>query len=287
MRQAARSAPNLLLDAGDRVVEFLYGQLSQDGGAKDRSGKSDLYYTVFALEGLRAMRADPPGDSIMRYLRSFKDGAGLDLVHLACLARCWAGMPTGTLESDVAYGILQRIESYRSADGGYNPKCDAEGGTVYHCFLALGAYQDLGERLPNPPGLARCLDRLRTADGAYANEYGLRQGTTPATAAAVALMPQLGKPVPPAPADWLLARFHVQGGFLAAVNAPYPDLLSTATALHALAIADVSFAHLKDPCLDFLDTLWTGRAFRGHWADSVEDCEYTYYALLALGHLSS
>jgi len=34
-------------------------------------------------------------------------------------------------------------------------------------------------------------------------------------------------------------------------------------------------------------SLWTSRgAFYGNWADDVADCEYTYYALLALGHLS-
>ena len=69
-------------------------------------------------------------------------------------------------------------------------------------------------------------------------------------------------------------------------DAPMPDLLSTATALHALSGHHVSFAHLKEPTLDFLDTLWTGRAFCGNWADDEPDCEYTYYALLAMGHLS-
>jgi hypothetical protein len=64
-------------------------------------------------------------------------------------------------------------------------------------------------------------------------------------------------------------------------------LLSTATALHALAGMNVSLEPVKEPCLDFLDTLWTGRAFRGHPADDVPDSEYTYYGLLALGHLSS
>jgi hypothetical protein len=43
---------------------------------------------------------------------------------------------------------------------------------------------------------------------------------------------------------------------------------------------------IKESCLDFIDTLWTGKAFCGSWADDVEDAEYTYYALLALGHLS-
>ena len=60
MLQAARSAPDLLRDAGDGVVEFLRGQFNHDGGAKNRSGKSDLYYTVFALDGLAAMGVEVP-----------------------------------------------------------------------------------------------------------------------------------------------------------------------------------------------------------------------------------
>ena len=43
---------------------------------------------------------------------------------------------------------------------------------------------------------------------------------------------------------------------------------------------------MRDRCLDFIDTLWTGRAFCGHWQDDEVDCEYAFYALLALGHLS-
>ena len=65
-----------------------------------------------------------------------------------------------------------------------------------------------------------------------------------------------------------------------------PDLLSTATALHALTGLHVSLSAIKEACLDYVDSLWTGRAFCGHWADDVTDSEYTYYALLALGHLS-
>jgi hypothetical protein len=58
-----------------------------------------------------------------------------------------------------------------------------------------------------------------------------------------------------------------------------PDLLSTATALHALAAAHASIGALKDPMLDFVDTLWTGKGFCGSWADDAVDSEYTYYAL--------
>ena len=66
-----------------------------------------------------------------------------------------------------------------------------------------------------------------------------------------------------------------------------PDLLSTAVVLHALASLERPLKKFVEPSLDFIDTLWTNRgAFHGHWADDETDCEYTFYGLLALGHLS-
>jgi hypothetical protein len=287
MLQAAKSAPNLLREAGDRVVEFLHGCFNPDGGARGRSDQSDLYYTVFALEGLAAMRAEPPFEAVLGYLHSFDGGADLDFVHRACLARCWAAMPPGSLDARTADRIRQGLEAHRSNDGGYGAMPGASYGTVYHCFLALGAYQDLGRELPDPDGVCHCLDGLRTSDGAYANERALELGTTPATAAAVTIFRNLGRPVPPVAGDWLAARRHHGGGFLAMPRAPFPDWLSTATAVHALAQLGTPLETLRRPCLDFVDSLWTGRAFTGHQADKTEDCEYTYYALLTMGHLGA
>lgn len=70
--------------------------------------------------------------------------------------------------------------------------------------------------------------------------------------------------------------------------APIPDLLSTATSLHALACLDLSLsASAKELCLNFLDSLWSAEGgFHGHWADDHLDVEYTFYGLLALGHLT-
>ena len=66
-----------------------------------------------------------------------------------------------------------------------------------------------------------------------------------------------------------------------------PDLLSTAVALHALDGMQVDFSASRDALLDFVDTLWSAEGgFFGHWADETIDLEYTYYGLLALGHLA-
>jgi len=285
MLQVARLASSQLGDARDKVVEFLFEELADDGGAKDRSGKSDLYYTAFLLEGLLALRADLPVERVRPYLARFELGDALDIVHRACLVRCWAALGEWPAP-EFAQSVAVQLEAGRSADGGYGSEPGKQDGTLYNAFLTLGAYQDLGLELPDHAALDASLDRLRTKDGGYANALDLPWGTTPSTAAVVAVKHQLGLTLPSGVADWMLTNVHAGGGFMAMPEAPIPDLLSTATALHALSTMQVPFGGLQELCLDYIDTLWTGRAFVGHWQDDQPDCEYVFYALLALGHLS-
>jgi prenyltransferase beta subunit len=287
MLQVARLAPNLLREATERVDDFLRNQINPDGGFRDRAGRSDLYYTVFGLEGLIALRQEPPYSRVRSYLEQFGDGEGLDLVHLACLARCWAALPFGSLSPAIARRLAKRLDAFRAGDGGYGPTPGTPAGTVYHGFLVLGAHQDLGIPVPDAKGLATSVQSLQLESGAFSGRPGLPAPSTPNTAAALTLLRQLGSPARPGGSDWLLRQACRDGGFRAGEDTPVPDLLSTATALHALAGMQISFQHLKEPTLDFLDTLWTSRgAFFGNWTDDVADCEYTWYALLALGHLS-
>jgi prenyltransferase beta subunit len=287
MLQVARLAPKALGDARELVTGFILGQLGADGGFSGRAGESDLYYTVFGLESLIALGSDLPSQAVAGYLRTFGDGSTLDFVHLTCLARAWADLPRGLREEAPKQQIRDRLESHRTGDGGYHAAPDAETGNVYGCFLALGAYQDLGLEMPDPTRMVACLREMEAADGGFANQSEQAFGLTPATAGAVMLLRHLGQNPGPGLAQWLLSRRHPGGGFFASPAAPVPDLLSTATALHALAGMQVSFGEFKDSCLDFIDTLWTNRGgFYGNWQDDILDCEYTYYALLSLGHLT-
>lgn len=287
MLQVARLAPRLLGESSDLIRAFLREQLQPDGGFPDRGGSSDLYYTVFGLESLVALQTDIPTDGVRGFLRRYGAGESLDLVYLTCLARCWATLPTPKLDPDAVTTLLSRIEGYRSDDGGYHPRPGSPHGTAYHAFLALGAYQDLGADLPRAGDLCTSLQSLRASAGGFANEPHAVAAATPATAAAVMVLRHLNTPVPDDTAAWLLARCHADGGFLATPAAPMPDLLSTATALHALAALHAPVGPIAERCLDFIDTLWTSRgAFYGTWADEEPDCEYAYYGLLALGHLS-
>jgi prenyltransferase beta subunit len=272
----------------DLVRDFFRRQITAEGGGRDRAGRPDLYYTIFALAGMQALDVALPVERVESFLHTFGEGEGLDFVHLSALARCWAVVGPERMPAGLDRMLLARIEKFRKSDGGYEGDAKLTHGTAYGAFVALGAYQDLGYTPPHVLKLVQCLKRLETPDGAWSNLPSARVGATNATAGAVTLIRHLGFPVNERVADWLLGQAHPQGGFVAAPGAPMPDLLSTATALHALAAMDRRLpSEVHERCLDFLDTLWSAEGgFHGHWTDEHLDSEYTFYGLLALGHLS-
>ena len=295
MLQVARLARRTLGEATDLVVSFLQSLAAPGGGYCNRGGRPDLYYTSFALDALVALDALPADNeragAIRSYLDTFGDGSGLDFVHRCCLARAWASQPANAFAVERRAALLAGVERHRSADGGYNSRSGATRGTAYGCFLAMNACADLkqpvAETGPEAERLAACINSLRAADGGWANSADQPEGSTTATAAAIATLRTLGRPVPADAGDWLLARRYPAGGFTAAPDAPIPDLLSTAVSLHALDALDVPWREHRESMLDFIDTLWTAEgAFHGSWADDEPDAEYTFYGLVALGHCS-
>lgn len=312
MLQAARRAPGVLgAESTPLVRAFFLARQNADGGFQDRAGRSDLYYTVFGLEGVAALALGPPeqGGSpevtsrALGYLQTFGSGEGLNFVHLCCLARAWAVLAFLHGQSDPnsrtplpaapAEAILCRVEAYRSGDGGYcGTQPGAACGTAYGAFLALGAYEDLQRPLPGAERLLAALEHLQTPDGAFANSRdagvaGVSPALSLATAAGLAIRRRLDRASDGRGEGWLLRCVHPLGGFRAGPLAPMPDLLSTATVLHALAQSQTPFASLREGCLDYVDSLWTNEGgFFGHWGDDHLDCEYTFYGLLALGCLA-
>ena len=287
MLQVARVAPKALGESAELVAAFLHSQLSAEGGFINRGGRPDLYYTVFGIEGMVALRQELPLDRIAAWLEKHGDGDGLDFVHLCCLARCWRGVDAKRFSSAAREALTALIEKYRTPDGGYHQSPGKETGSAYGALLAGSAYEDLEIAIPQPELLALSMLALQTADGAFSNERGQTLGSTTATSAAAAFYRHAGIDVPANLKHWLLQQCLPDGGFLAFPKAPMPDLLSTAVALHALSGMQADISAIREPCLDFIDSLWSAQGgFHGHWADDVLDCEYTYYGLLALGHLT-
>ena len=293
IRCASRGAA-LLGPAADRARFFLQSQLNEDGGLNDRAGVSDLYYTGLGLSAWSAIEPISAGPAVDRqarvlaYLRSFGDGAGLDLIHLSCLARSWACLGGSDAAADAFRRKLpEKIEKWRSADGGFGQEPGAERGTVYGCFLAVGAIQDCGANVPHGDCVARCVSSCRSAGEGFSNSPGEELGLAPATAGAVQVLHALDRPVVPAWGRWLIERCFRGGGFAAHELAPENDLLSTAVALHAVELAGVSLSEdQRRQCSAFVRGLQTEQGgFRGAASDVMADCEYTFYGLLALGHL--
>ena len=286
MLGAARAGRGALTDAADAVAAFARSHVGPGGGFRGRSDAEDLYYTVFGMGVLLALGAELP-ERLGDYLRGFGGGEDLDFVHVTCLARCWANLPSPPAPE--AAGVLrERIRRHLAPDGGFGPRPNPRQSTAYACFLGVGACEDLDVDLPDPRRLVACLERFRTPDGGYADTPGQATGITPITAGMVVLRRHLSLPAEEGLDEWILDRLHPAGGFLVTPEAPLPELVSTATALYALAPRLAELEAVRRSCLRFCETVWSESAggFTGHVLDDTADCEYTWYGLMVLGLLS-
>jgi hypothetical protein len=288
MNKVAAMAATALGPDAESVTSFLRARLDTCGGFHGRDGSPDIYYTAFAIDSLSALNAMPTDlHAIESWVRSFGAGENLDFVHRTCLARCWARLPGLAIPRAVRRHLATSLECCRSPDGGYNTIPSPAAGSVTGTFFALGAYDDLDLSPPSPLKALASLGRLGTPGGACANEPGLIDGTTPATAGIAILNGRLHRKTDPRIIQWLLAQCHCEGGFLASPGAPLPDLLSTATALYAMHVQRVRLEAARiSACLGFVESLQEpSGGFCGQWTDDTADAEYTFYALLSLGCL--
>ena len=285
----ALAGKTLTEEARNRTVEFLLGNLNDDGGFRGRTGNSDLCYTAFGMDSLLALGAKLPEGRIASGLRVHGDGRSLDFAHLTCLARCRARLPSLAASADAGERLLQHVEAYRSPDGGYSMKRGELNASAFACYVAYLAYESLNARVPSARAMVRSLERLRSSDGcSFVNEVGAPLSSTPATAAAAILHVVCDEPVNQRVGEWLLGQCARAGGFRAAPDAAQQDLLSTAMALYALRIMGRPFDGVREACLGFVDRLrHASGGYGGHIADPTPDCEYTFYGLLALGLLAT
>lgn len=286
MLDLAAQSKRVLHAQGKAAIEaFVTRQQMPDGSFCDRTGKSDLYYTVFGLSCLVALDRPLP-TRLPTIIPDAQNDTHLDYVHLAAAARCCAWID-GSNSAQYARRFRQRLEAFRSADGGYNhQRPNAPTGTVYGAFLAHLVYQETGEHPPHTEALSHGLPRLRATDGGFSNATGEDEGTATATAAAILIQQNLKRSLDPKALDFLQRCECTTGGFLAFAHAPMPDLLSTATGLYAYSAIGHS-SRYTEAHEAFICSLWCeDGGFCGQITDFQTDVEYTFYALLALGALA-
>ena len=287
MLRLCKRAPAVLGGLRPRVERFVSDQLCSDGGFRGRGDASDLYYTSFGIECMLALEMPLPAASLHRFVEGYGGGEGLDLVHLSCLARCQRRLQGAGGELPYRRELVERIDAYRSDDGGYSTVMGAPRLSVTGSFLALTGRHDLGAPPPDSGPFVAALPALRSADGGYANEGSLEAGTTLAVAGVVALLGWLGERGDAASLEWLREQRGSDGGFLGSPHTPFSDLLSTATVLYALQQHGVSLAEMSETIMEFVDGLVEpSGGYGGTWFDDIADVEYTYYALMVQGCLA-
>jgi len=289
MRAALAAGAGFLVPEGRQAVARFVGiRQNPDGGFRGRTAATDLYYTLFGLECAASLELTDSLEAARPFIDSIGDGAGLDLVHLACLARCRSVLGGDVRSSGAAQsGMLAHVECYRAADGGYASIPGADTCGVYASFLGAFAYDALGRRVPHPLAYRSGIKQMmRGKAGGKAGTGWVGEATSVVVAGVtLAEATRMRRSVREL-ADVLQSRRDGRGAFRAAPRAPGADLLSTATALYALkgtahdAVADAG------QLLDFIESLWhESGGFVALENTDTPDLEYTFYGLLAIGAL--
>ncbi|VGO21760.1 prenyltransferase/squalene oxidase repeat-containing protein [Pontiella sulfatireligans] len=249
IRSAAFSRQFLEGDARDKIAGFILSRQNRDGGFQGRGAESDLYYTMFAVAGLKALGHPIPAFKVWKYAQSFGVGQDLDLVHLTCLIRLRIAFPMFKKARKKLFKMLAQ----HGAD------------SAYDLFVKL-----LAE------------DYLREADFPETLLQVPLTGPTTNIAAALIINRRYDKEAE----GTLMSRFTEAGGFTPTTGVAEPDLLSTATAVFALVNQGTNLDAIQKPCIKYAESLWRDSGgFAGHAADGFEDVEYTFYALLTMGCL--
>lgn len=284
----------------DRHRAFLRSQQMPDGGFRGREGDSDLYYTGFAVRGLAVLGglSDEDAGRVAGFLRA-QNVESLNVIDL--LSWLYAALvvqaTTGedlleSLPEGWAERTIERTESLRRADGGYAKSAEGAIGSTYHAFLVSLVYELIGQAVPEPNALLQFVYDQQREDGGFVEIAPMKRSGTNPTAAAAALLMKLGAMDDEVRGDvraFLDGVWSNEGGFLANGRIPFPDGLSTFTAL--LTAQDLGLRGVGRPAL--VERFVAGElefptgGFRGAAWDDTADVEYTLYGLGVLGLLGA
>jgi geranylgeranyl transferase type-2 subunit beta len=294
----ARSLARLPRSFRDREIRHLHASQKTSGGFAGPRGAADLYYTSFALRAAAMLNladdgfwersaaflrtaAPPPADPAD--VLSLLVAAGLLAARGIVL---WSESHADSRLAD-CHAVLDR---FRASPAGF-AKTPGGAPSLYHAFLAALSNELLGESVSAPDETRRLVLSRRSPAGGFADTLETETPGTNPTAAGVGLLRILDALDPGAAeraAAFLLAQQRPDGGFAAHPAAPVSDLLSTFTALVALADAGaIRRARLADVGRFVQRLALPSGGFAPVLADDSSDVEYTFYGLGSLALLAS
>lgn len=269
----------LSTEALRKISYFVESQCAEEGSFKDKSGKADLYYTLFGwmLSYILGIKTDQKKMDI--YL-SRQDIENQDLIHYAAYVRC--KMIKQLMKAGKVGLLLQSLFSAKVKilnDFKELPHNDSQ--SPYTQFIWLSLSEDAGHRIKEKKEMVDSLADYHLSGGGYMNTRDGLTATTNATVAALIIKGQLATYKENKDVHYLRDRQDTSGGFSAAEASPVPDLLSTATSLFMLSCYNIK---PKYPARDFIEAHWLDSGgFSATLLDDGSDVEYTFYGLLSLG----
>ncbi len=270
---------NLNPEALHRIENFVLSQRLEDDSFMNKSGMSDIYYTLFGwmLSYVLGIRLNP--EKMNAYLAA-QDMEQMDLIHYAACMRC--RMICNLMEKGKTRFLLRSFSSveikqlHQFADVPHN---DLQ--SPYSRYIWLSLLEDTGHTIKDKEVVLQSLSRYQIPGGGYSNLPNSDVASTNATVAALAVIGELEHYRMNDGVSYLQQLQEVTGGFCAVKGSPLPDLLSTATSLFMLN------------CYGRRPTYSSGSFIEAHWLDmggfsatimeESSDVEYTFYGLLALG----
>lgn len=265
-------------EALGRIIGFVRSQRIQNQSFVNKSGESDLYYTVFGWTLLYVLGIKTGIEKYGAYLENL-NVEEMDLVHYAAYMRCHMIRQlnergkVGTLLRSFFAKEIRTLNEFGSSI----PHHDMQ--SPYTQFIRLSLLEDTGNKPENKQEMVDSLLAYRDNGGGYMNTKDGLTATTNATVAALTVKSQLGYDDNEG-IQFLQRLQHPSGGFSAAPASP-PDMLSTATALFVLKSYGVKSIY---PAQDFIEAHWLeSGGFAATLLEDTSDVEYTFYGLLALG----
>lgn len=282
-----------------RQAGYVAAAQQDDGGFAGRRGRSDPYYTSFALRTLAVLgRLEPDvAGKAAAFLQSRLDqklapADFLALVGAVVLLEAVTGEDLFARAGlDRRAAVIDFAGPLRRDDGGY-AKTERSGlSSTYQTFLVAATKELVGALQDDPDTIVAMLRSHRRDDGGFVELPVVQQSGTNPTAAAMGLLrilEQADEPAGRGAAAFLAGMQTPEGGFRANSRIPVADLLSTFTALATLA--DLGALESVDTAgaAAYVASLEvpTG-GFRGGPWDDAPDVEYTFYGIGSLALLAA
>jgi geranylgeranyl transferase type-2 subunit beta len=276
----------------NRHREFILGKQTATGGFVNRFGEDDLYYTSFAVRSLQILGAVPlePLKKLEQYMLQFQplELSTIDLlnwIQMALALQLLTGSEIDFLAGEeIRQQILYKLESCRTADGGYGKSVQGSLGSTYHTFLTLLVYELLGADIPQRSKIASFIRSQQRDDGGFVEIAPVKLSGTNPTAAAVVALHQLSSLNTHDQSDiggFLQDVWNAEGGYAANSRIPFPDALSTFTAMITAKILQLNMGEKLKKIEQLLNTQlqFPQGGFRAAMWDEQADLEYTFYGI--------